>query len=79
MKMNNSPIQWYPGHMAKTKRQIKEIINLVDVVVHVIDARIPFSSFISDIDSFIMKMLAKFYLKSQQKRYMRDLERELNK
>ena len=46
-------INWYPGHMAKTKRQIKEIINLVDVVVHVIDARIPYSSFINDIDSFI--------------------------
>ena len=32
-----------------------------------------------EVNSFIMKMLAKFYLKSQQKRYMRDLERELNK
>lgn len=53
MKMNNNPINWYPGHMAKTKKQIKEIINLVDVVVHVIDARIPYSSFVNDIDSFI--------------------------
>ena len=53
MNENKTNINWYPGHMAKTKRQIKEIINLVDVVVHVIDARIPFSSFISDIDSFI--------------------------
>lgn len=32
-----------------------------------------------EVNSFIMKLLAKFYLKSQQKRYMRDLERELNK
>ncbi len=32
-----------------------------------------------EVNSFIMKMLAKFYLKSQQKRYMRDLERKLNK
>mgnify|MGYP006939887502 CR=1 FL=1 len=32
-----------------------------------------------EVNSFIMKMLAKFYLKSQQKRYMRDLERALNK
>ena len=32
-----------------------------------------------EVNSFIMKMLAKFYLKSQQKRYMRDLEKELNK
>ena len=51
--LHKSVINWYPGHMAKTKKQIKEIINLVDVVVHVIDARIPYSSFVNDIDSFI--------------------------
>lgn len=51
--VNKIGINWYPGHMAKTKKQIKEIINLVDVVVHVIDARIPYSSFVNDIDSFI--------------------------
>ena len=38
--------------MAKTKRQIKERIDLVDVVVHVVDSRIPKSSFISDINEF---------------------------
>lgn len=37
-------IQWYPGHMAKTKRQMEESIKLVDVVVEVVDARIPASS-----------------------------------
>lgn len=52
-ELHKSVINWYPGHMAKTKKQIKEIINLVDVVVHVIDARIPYSSFVNDIDSFI--------------------------
>lgn len=46
------PISWYPGHMAKTKREIKEKIDLVDVVIHVVDARIPKSSFIKDIDEF---------------------------
>ena len=45
-------INWYPGHMAKTKRQIKERIDLVDVVVHIVDARIPKSSFINDINEF---------------------------
>lgn len=45
-------INWYPGHMAKTKRQIKERIDLIDVVVHVVDARIPKSSFINDINEF---------------------------
>lgn len=42
-------IQWYPGHMAKTKKQIAEIISMVDVVVEVIDARIPYSSRIPDL------------------------------
>ena len=37
-------IQWYPGHMAKTKRMMEENIRLVDVVVEVVDARIPYSS-----------------------------------
>ena len=49
---NKTNINWYPGHMAKTKRQIKERIDLVDVVVHVVDSRIPKSSFISDINEF---------------------------
>lgn len=42
-------IQWYPGHMAKTKKQIAEIISMVDVVIEVIDARIPYSSRIPDL------------------------------
>lgn len=37
-------IQWYPGHMAKTKREIKEKIKYIDVVLELLDARIPFSS-----------------------------------
>lgn len=51
--VNKSVINWYPGHMAKTKRQIKENISLVDVVYEVIDARIPASSKIKDIDDLI--------------------------
>ena len=46
-------INWYPGHMAKTKRQIKENIDLIDIVYEVIDARIPLSSKNKDIDSII--------------------------
>lgn len=41
LKMN---INWYPGHMAKTKRQIIEDLKLIDIVVEVLDARIPISS-----------------------------------
>lgn len=42
-------INWYPGHMAKTKREIGSIISLVDVVIEVIDSRIPCSSRIPDL------------------------------
>ncbi|MCL2873713.1 MAG: ribosome biogenesis GTPase YlqF [Defluviitaleaceae bacterium] len=44
-------IQWYPGHMAKAKRLILENISLVDVVIELLDARIPLSSKNPDIDS----------------------------
>ena len=37
-------INWYPGHMAKTKREIKEDLKLIDVVIEILDARIPISS-----------------------------------
>lgn len=46
-------INWYPGHMAKTKRLINEKKDLIDVVFEVIDARIPYSSRIKDIDNII--------------------------
>lgn len=37
-------VQWFPGHMAKTKRMIQEQLKLVDVVVELVDARLPVSS-----------------------------------
>ena len=46
-------INWYPGHMAKTKREIREKLNLIDIVYEVIDARMPRSSKIVDIDDLI--------------------------
>lgn len=46
-------INWYPGHMVKTKREIKEKIELIDMVFEVIDARIPKSSKNKDIDEII--------------------------
>ena len=46
-------INWYPGHMAKTKREVKEKLDLIDIVFEVIDARIPYSSKNKDIDSLI--------------------------
>ena len=47
-KMN---IQWYPGHMTKTRRKMEEDLKLVDAVCEVIDARIPISSRNPDIDA----------------------------
>ncbi len=41
-------INWYPGHMAKAKRKINEIINLIDIVYELVDSRIPYSSKIED-------------------------------
>ena len=41
---NAQSIQWFPGHMAKTRRKIKEILPLIDAVAEVVDARIPLSS-----------------------------------
>ncbi len=43
-------VQWYPGHMTKAKRMMQEDIKLVDLVIELIDARIPFSSGNPDID-----------------------------
>ena len=53
MNENKTNINWYPGHMAKTKREISEKLNLIDVVYEVIDARMPLSSKIVDIDDLI--------------------------
>lgn len=48
-------VQWFPGHMAKTRRLIKESLNLVDGVVELVDARIPYSSRNPELDSIIEK------------------------
>ncbi|MBQ3307880.1 MAG: ribosome biogenesis GTPase YlqF [Bacilli bacterium] len=57
MKEENSfqktNINWFPGHMAKTKREIREQLNLIDIVYEVIDARMPKSSMIVDIDDLV--------------------------
>lgn len=52
-KFPKTSINWYPGHMAKTKREISEKLNLIDIVYEVIDARMPKSSKIVDIDDLI--------------------------
>ena len=51
MSMDNMNIQWYPGHMTKTRRQIEADLKQVDAVCEIVDARIPMSSRNPDIDS----------------------------
>lgn len=46
-------VQWFPGHMAKTRRIIKESLNLVDGVVELVDARIPYSSSNPELDQIV--------------------------
>ena len=46
-------IHWYPGHIAKAERKLKEQLNLVDVVVEVADARIPLSSMYPEVKKLI--------------------------
>ena len=42
--LQSTSINWFPGHMAKTRRQITEDLKMIDVVVEILDARIPNSS-----------------------------------
>ncbi|MBE9117496.1 ribosome biogenesis GTPase YlqF [Lusitaniella coriacea LEGE 07157] len=51
--MSSPPIQWYPGHIAKAERQLKEQLKRVDVVLEVLDARIPLASQHPDVARWI--------------------------
>ncbi|MFV0275484.1 MAG: ribosome biogenesis GTPase YlqF [Bacilli bacterium] len=52
-RFQKSVINWYPGHMAKAKRLMKERLPLIDIVFELIDSRIPYSSKINNIDETI--------------------------
>ena len=51
--MASNPIQWFPGHMAKTKRLMRECMPEVDIIIELLDSRIPYSSKNPDIESII--------------------------
>ena len=51
--MATNPIQWFPGHMAKTKRMMRECLPEVDIIIELLDARIPYSSKNPEIDGLI--------------------------
>lgn len=44
MKKDKLHIHWYPGHIAKAEKKLKEQLSLVDAVIEVLDARLPLSS-----------------------------------
>lgn len=52
MNENKTNINWYPGHMAKTKKQIIQDLKLIDVIVEIVDARIPISSQNPDVKGY---------------------------
>ncbi|MGL6343702.1 MAG: ribosome biogenesis GTPase YlqF, partial [Waterburya sp.] len=51
--MSAPPIQWYPGHIAKAEKQLQEQLKRVDVVLEILDARIPLASHHPQIDRWI--------------------------
>ena len=53
MKKDKLHIHWYPGHIAKAERALKEKLSLVDVVIEVLDARLPMSSSYNDIKKLL--------------------------
>ena len=53
MNENKTNINWYPGHMAKTKKEIISKLPIIDFVFELIDSRIPYSSRINDINKII--------------------------
>lgn len=61
-----NPIQWFPGHMAKAQREIEEKIKLVDIVLELIDARVPASS-INPVFENILKNKHKIYIITKTK------------
>ena len=50
--MSMTKINWYPGHMKKTKDMMKDTIDVIDIVLEIVDARIPMSSKNPDIKRF---------------------------
>ena len=55
MNENQSLINWYPGHMAKTKRLLEDQIKRIDLIIELCDARLPYSSRNPDLDRMISR------------------------
>ena len=68
-------IQWYPGHMAKAKRQVSEQLKKVDVVFELVDARIPYSSRNPMIDDVIKQKPRVVILNKKDMTNLKELEK----
>ncbi|MDU1273044.1 MAG: ribosome biogenesis GTPase YlqF [Staphylococcus epidermidis] len=68
-------IQWYPGHMAKVKRQVSEQLKKVDVVFELVDARIPYSSRNPMIDDVIKQKPRVVILNKKDMTNLKELEK----
>lgn len=85
MKRNKTHIHWYPGHIAKAERKLKEQLSLVDAVIEVVDARLPKSSMYNNITGLLnnkprLILLNKSDLtdKNELKKWISFLKKELN-
>ena len=85
MKRNKTHIHWYPGHIAKAERKLKEQLSLVDAVIEVVDARLPESSMYDNITGLLkdkprLILLNKSDLtdKKELKKWISSLEEKYN-
>lgn len=85
MKRNKTHIHWYPGHIAKSERKLKEQLSLVDAVIEVVDARLPESSMYDNITGLLkdkprLILLNKSDLtdKNELKKWISSLEEKYN-
>ena len=70
--------QWYPGHMTKARRMMQENIKLIDIVVELVDARVPFSSKNPDIDELAKNIFTMFKENAQKRNITYQYQSELD-
>ena len=70
--------QWYPGHMTKAKRQMQEDIKLIDLVIELVDARVPLSSRNPDIDDLGKNKARLILLNSKNKSGIKEINNVVN-
>ena len=83
MKKDKLHIHWYPGHIAKAEKKLKEQLSLVDAVIEVLDARLPLSSCYEDITRLlgqkprlILLNKADLTIKSELNKFIKHLEQQ---